>query len=932
MRALATMLESRVFAACIVVFTLCLAVVCGVMGLSVEQDDNVLAFLPEGNAEIESFYQINKEFGGLDVALVGISSPDVFDADFLTRLKAATRDIRDLPNVNAALSLANVEDFVEDPMTGGIVASELIDHIPTSDEDEAAMRAKVMSRDHVVGRMVSEDGDAVLIYAFGGVGTPPRELSHGVQKAVEEHFPDEQKYWGGSPFISTWIYESTQADMQRLTPYAVLAIVFIILVSFRDVVGSLLALFTTVMGIVVSRAAMAFMDVPFNIVLSSMPVILFAVGSAYSIHMLSRFYALSSEHGKDEGLRLVVTDTSPVVIAAGLTTVAGLMSFATMDIQPMRTFGVYTGLGIFTTLMLSVTFVPAVIRLFPLKGPSDPGKQLRSVMTGISAKALSNRALFMGGVLALGAVSSLFVGQVDNRMDQSTFFAEGSPPDQAQTFLDEHFGGSQFLQVLVQGDMEDPHVLREIRRFSDQLLGVEHVTEVNALTEPVSMVNDAMQGLRRLPDEGPQVAVLYRFLQGNAAVSQLVREDRKAALLHIKIGSNKADALESVVADVEQIVANDVVTGYRVVNVAEEGEAAQARLADLVASQVVGLARKYGASGANRVAIHEALNKPAPPAEIADVADALVQFFLSEECFVEVAPDQAARLAKATVDLGETPDTTVWAEALKVALSEEDDVDPLPEKLANERAMMAEDLVLSAETPSATFWRQARAVSRSKLVLESGITSAEGPKGERFVAAVELALMDGDNPTALLADDSAETRIAWEINGLPVLYRGLSRSVTANQLKSLGLALVMVVIIMTVLFQSVSAGLLATAPTVLTLLVVYGGMGLMGVHLDIGTSMLASIIIGAGVDYAVHLMSAWEGETVLEGLKRAVDDTAPAIWTNALMVASGFFILTLGDSKPLQNVGGLTSAAMVVAALATFLAIPAFARKAKYGR
>ena len=59
--------------------------------------------------------------------------------------------------------------------------------------------------------------------------------------------------------------------------------------------------------------------------------------------------------------------------------------------------------------------------------------------------------------------------------------------------------------------------------------------------------------------------------------------------------------------------------------------------------------------------------------------------------------------------------------------------------------------------------------------------------------------------------------------------------------------------------------------------------------------------------------------------------TAPAIWTNAGMVAAGFFILTLGDAKPLQNVGGLTSAAMVVAAVATFLAIPLLANRSDYG-
>ena len=73
------------------------------------------------------------------------------------------------------------------------------------------------------------------------------------------------------------------------------------------------------------------------------------------------------------------------------------------------------------------------------------------------------------------------------------------------------------------------------------------------------------------------------------------------------------------------------------------------------------------------------------------------------------------------------------------------------------------------------------------------------------------------------------------------------------------------------------------------------------------------------------------GAGVEGALRHAVLHTAPAIWTNALMVAAGFFVLTLGDAKPLQNVGGLTSAAMLVAAVATFIAIPVMARRSDYG-
>jgi predicted RND superfamily exporter protein len=157
--------------------------------------------------------------------------------------------------------------------------------------------------------------------------------------------------------------------------------------------------------------------------------------------------------------------------------------------------------------------------------------------------------------------------------------------------------------------------------------------------------------------------------------------------------------------------------------------------------------------------------------------------------------------------------------------------------------------------------------------------------------------------------------------------------VLANQASSLGFALLTVTLALSLRFRSVSAGAVAAAPTGLSLLIIYGAMGLLGVRLDIGTSMLASLVIGAGVDYAVHLMSAWEArepEPPEAGGVRAGARAGVAVWINALAVAIGFFVLTLGEARPLRNVGGLTAAAMVVAASCTFAVLPVLARRRRY--
>ena len=162
-----------------------------------------------------------------------------------------------------------------------------------------------------------------------------------------------------------------------------------------------------------------------------------------------------------------------------------------------------------------------------------------------------------------------YVGTVDTRMDQSAFFQPGSPPDQAQHFLDDYFGGSQFLQVHVKGDLGDPHVLRELQRLADRVRGVEKVSQVLVIADPIAAVNDAMQGAARIPDTSAQVGALYGFLAGNAGARQLVTADKSEGLIHVKIGSNKAQALDHVVEAVTGLVNDEIITSYRVVSAAD---------------------------------------------------------------------------------------------------------------------------------------------------------------------------------------------------------------------------------------------------------------------------------------------------------------------------------------------------------------------------
>ncbi len=929
MRWLAGQVTSRGPALCIIAAFVLITLMCAYQMRLLKDENDILAFLPEGNPEVDLFYNINNEFGGLDIALIGIESPDIFTPDFLRRLDATSKELREIIGLNSVLSLSNVIDYEADEEQGGVTMGPLLSSIPSSPEEALAFKEKALSRDHLIGNLVSEDGGAIVIYCYLAYKSDPNVISAKIKDVVNKNFPSEAKYWGGQPFISSYVYQVTQNDLHNLIPWALLAIIAILVISFRDALGSLLVLGTTGMGVVITFGLMATLNAPYNIIISSMPIVLFAIGSAYSTHFISRYYSYVTRMDKGAAITKAMTSVGPIVVASGLTTMVGLGSFIFMDITPLRSFGIYTALGIFASLVLSVTFVPAVLYLGNFRRHTSNDSPLqRKLMVELCVFARRFRKPLIAAMAVVMAVGIFFTAKVDVSADQSSFFAKGSLPDLADEFMQKNFGGAGFVQLLVNGPMDDPTVIREMRALGDKVMEIPDVTSAVYIGSVLSQSNDAMSGYSRVPDNPAQAKLLYAFFQGDPSVGQMINNDHTRALMQIRVKSLNSERQNDVLKEIEKLT-NQMNGQYAVYK--NDSERSKNYLYEMTAKHIAALAREYGAKAEPIAQIRQSLEKPFElPA--AKVEEKLADFMTTSECAVPVPTSGEVTnksVAAAILALGDTYTPEALDAKIKEALGEE---------RYNE---MGEDLFLSLETPLAEYWRLAKAeVVTERLLKDKVIVLSESVKGQRLPKQLTMTAMDLTTESVLMPYKDGDNvasgsviKLESSVSGLPVMYRGLSRSVAGNQIKSLVFALSGVFLILTIIFGSFTSGLLATFPTLLTLLFVYGVMGFLGIRLDIGTSMLASIILGMGVDYAVHLTAAWfapEKEPIINCAANAADQAGPSIWTNAIMIFCGFFVLTLGEAVPLKNVGGLTAAAMLVAALVTFFVIPMLSRRHVY--
>ncbi len=154
---------------------------------------------------------------------------------------------------------------------------------------------------------------------------------------------------------------------------------------------------------------------------------------------------------------------------------------------------------------------------------------------------------------------------------------------------------------------------------------------------------------------------------------------------------------------------------------------------------------------------------------------------------------------------------------------------------------------------------------------------------------------------------------------------GIAESHTSSVIVSLLAVLVMA----SLLFRSVYAGLLTIVPVGMSILLIYAVMGFFGIWLGIGTSMFAAIAIGLSVDFSIHSLERLRElgrqthRPTAEALAELFPTTGRALLFNLAAVALGFGVLCLSDVPPLIRFGGLVALAVSTAFIASVTLLPA---------
>jgi len=151
------------------------------------------------------------------------------------------------------------------------------------------------------------------------------------------------------------------------------------------------------------------------------------------------------------------------------------------------------------------------------------------------------------------------------------------------------------------------------------------------------------------------------------------------------------------------------------------------------------------------------------------------------------------------------------------------------------------------------------------------------------------------------------------------------------QIKSFGIALVVISIILFLVLGSSKAGLVALAPNLFPILTSFGLMGLFKIPLDADTLIVAPIIIGLAVDDTIHFLTHFrismaKTRNIASAVTESIRESGQAITFTSLILSSGFLVFILSFHNGLSRFGIFAAIAIMTALICDIFLLPALCR------
>ncbi len=568
------------------------------------------SYLLDSDRSQEVFDAFRDQYGRDDLILIGLQPGEVFQFAFLEKLRSLHEDLeREVPHVEEITSLINARSTRGE--ADELIVEELLENWPSSEAELAAVRERALANKAYVGSLISKDQGftAILIkldtYSSVATSTERSELEfsdevvllgdseieyltnaeaglavEAIYEVLGRHESDDLEVLAvGDAISGHYMQAISTADSALFAGLSIVLIVALLSISFRRVSAAVLPLLVVILSMIVTFGVMAWIGLPWATTSQVIVVLVIAVGICDSVHILAIVYrGLAMGKSREDAITYAIGHSGFPVVITSLTTAGGLVSFCAAEIVPVSNLGIISPLGVMIALVYTLTLLPALLAVVPLKpqrqkratlvGEGTPFGSIRIVdatLSRIADVVIRHPARVLVGaglLLALAVPGAMNIRFSD---DVRMWLFEDDPLRVALEKFDESFEGINSLEILI--DTGRPNGLHEpgtLRRIDEAIAFVEQfstenvrvggtISLIDILKETHRALNENRSEMYNVPSNRELIAQELLLFENSGSEDLEKITDSQFQIARLTIRVNLADGFDYVpfVAELE---------------------------------------------------------------------------------------------------------------------------------------------------------------------------------------------------------------------------------------------------------------------------------------------------------------------------------------------------------------------------------------------
>jgi len=536
-----------------------------IAGVSQLRFDTTTASVLDRSDSRWSFYERSMGlFGGDEVLVVALEADDPFDPSAIAEVSRLTAVLEGIAGVRRVDSIATVP-VVRVDSEGVLRLDPAVPEQSSISQDDARAIERILLNDRIAPRsLVSADGRVFGLNIL--IESNADDLEFDVVQQAARAVAGKRAWLSGVPVFRTGVNSRTRAQLLMFVP-AVLGLVGVLirvtLGSSRAVVAAFLA---SGLGNCVTFGVMGVMGKALSISTIILPSILFALGSAYVMHLLSEARGVA----KADALSSLVLKYARPIALSGLTEVLGFLSLTATRIEVIRDLGTFGAIGVLAILAATLTAVPAFLRLAPLpQGDSRIDLWLTTRGPKLLVALVAAR---QGRILVLWLTCFAVLGagilRLEIETDATRWFPHGSPIRDAYDSIRLRLSGISPMNIVVTSDdggsVVTPEVIRAVDALSTHLQGLPHVGKVLSVADPLRQLHGAFSGsgTQPLPNNRATIEQYLLLLDSVEYLSDVITRDRTAGNILLRVNNNGSRELLSIAEEASRWWRNSGPVGF----------------------------------------------------------------------------------------------------------------------------------------------------------------------------------------------------------------------------------------------------------------------------------------------------------------------------------------------------------------------------------